>query len=53
MNTYVIAVMPWGFERTVQAESEKAAYKIVAESLSDAQRDNLECLDCIDVIEGA
>ena len=50
---YTITVMPWGFERIVWATSEEEAYGIIKKSLTDSQRDNLECLDRIDVQEAS
>ncbi len=45
---YTIAVMPWGFTRDVWALSEKEALAFVWQSLSAAQQDYCECLDCLE-----
>lgn len=55
MNKYVIVIVFEQAERevTVTAGSEKAAYKLVWDSMTDGEKDNAECMDCIDVLPGA
>lgn len=48
MKKYTYTVEPWGFEVSVVAETQKEAHKKAWESLTDAQKDNCECLDWID-----
>ena len=48
MKKYTYTVEPWGIEASVIAETQKEARKKVWESLTDAQKDNCECLDWID-----
>lgn len=50
-NEYIFAVDPWGFEVTVQAETYKEAHKLAWNALTDAEKDNCECLDLVDTSE--
>lgn len=51
MKQFVIVAEPWGIERTVIAASKKEAYAAVWDSLEEYQRNNCECLDCVDESE--
>lgn len=50
MTKFTFIVMPWEIERTAIAETERQAHKAVWQSLTDEQRDNCECLDCVDQV---
>ncbi len=48
MKIFTFIVEPYGVERTIEAATEKEARNKLWDSLSDGQRDGVECLDCVD-----
>lgn len=49
MNNYLIYFDGLDQEGWFEAATEKEAYKKAFASLTEDERDNLECMDCIDV----